>query len=65
LQTQPRYQDALRQVGDGEAFIEALHKAGYATDPQYADKIKRIMNSDTLSDASQQFDYLSEVIKYG
>jgi flagellar protein FlgJ len=65
LQTQPRYQDALRQVGDGEAFIEALHKAGYATDPHYADKIKRIMNSDTLSDASQQFDYLSEVIKYG
>jgi len=49
LQTQPRYQDALQHVGDGEAFIEAIHKAGYATDPQYADKIKRIMSSDTLA----------------
>jgi flagellar protein FlgJ len=64
LQTQPRYRDALQHVGDGEAFIEALHKAGYATDPQYADKIKRIMNSETLSDASQQFNYSSEV-NYG
>ena len=58
LQTQPRYQDALQHVGDGEAFIEALHKAGYATDPQYADKIKRIMGSDTLAQISQQTDYL-------
>lgn len=49
LQTQPRYQNALQQVGDADAFVEALHKAGYATDPQYADKIKRIMNSDMLA----------------
>lgn len=58
LQTQPRYQEALQHVGDGEAFIEALHKAGYATDPQYADKIKRIMSSDMLAQISQQTDYL-------
>lgn len=55
LQTQPRYQDALQHVGDPELFIEQLHKAGYATDPQYADKIKRIMNSDTLAQISLDF----------
>lgn len=49
LQTQPRYREALKQTTDPEAFIEGLHKAGYATDPGYADKIKRIMNSDTLA----------------
>lgn len=52
LQTQPRYREALQHVNDAEAFIEQLHEAGYATDPQYADKIKRIMNSDTLARAS-------------
>ena len=54
LQTQPRYQDALQNTADPEAFIEGLHKAGYATDPAYADKIKRIMNSETLAQASPQ-----------
>jgi flagellar protein FlgJ len=49
LQTQPRYREALKQTADPEAFIEGLHKAGYATDPAYSDKIKRIMNSDTLA----------------
>ncbi len=52
LLTQPRYEDALKSTADPEAFIEGLHKAGYATDPAYADKIKRIMNSDTLAQLS-------------
>jgi len=54
LQTQPRYQDALKQTGNPEKFIEGLHKAGYATDPGYADKIKKIMNSATVAQFSQQ-----------
>tara|TARA_R110002050_G_scaffold268113_1_gene409994 strand:- start:46870 stop:47832 length:963 start_codon:yes stop_codon:yes gene_type:complete len=54
LQTQPRYQNALKQTHDPERFIEGLHKAGYATDPDYADKIKQIMNSSTLAQISQQ-----------
>jgi peptidoglycan hydrolase FlgJ len=56
LQTQPRYQNALRQTRNPERFIEGLHKAGYATDPDYAEKIKRIMNSATLAQISQQPD---------
>ncbi len=58
LQTQPRYSEALQHVDDPNAFIEQLHKAGYATDPQYADKIKRIMNSDTLAQISLGESYL-------
>ena len=54
LQTQPRYQGALQQAADPEKFIEGLHKAGYATDPAYADKIKQIMNSSTVAQFSQQ-----------
>ena len=52
LQSQPRYREALRHVGHPETFVEKLHEAGYATDPQYADKIKRIMQGDTLAQIS-------------
>ena len=57
MQTQPRYRQALEQAQNPEAFIEGLHKAGYATDPNYADKIKQIMNSDTLAQISQELKY--------
>lgn len=63
LQTQPRYQNALQQVDDADAFVEALHQAGYATDPQYADKIKRIMSSDMLSQISVTGPYWSELME--
>ena len=57
LQTQPRYQDALEQTESPEAFIDGLHKAGYATDPAYAEKIKKIMNSSTVAQFSQQLNH--------
>ena len=58
IQTQPRYQRALQQTDNPERFIEELHKAGYATDPAYADKIKRIMNGSILVQSSQKLKYL-------
>lgn len=39
LSTSERYQDALQDSGNVERFLQGLQKAGYATDPQYADKI--------------------------
>jgi peptidoglycan hydrolase FlgJ len=39
LSTSERYQDALQNSGNVEHFLQGLQKAGYATDPQYADKI--------------------------
>ena len=43
LKNNPRYQDALGAGNDHGAFADALQRAGYATDPNYAAKIKRIM----------------------
>jgi flagellar protein FlgJ len=39
LSTSERYQDALQNASNVEHFLQGLQKAGYATDPQYADKI--------------------------
>lgn len=39
LSTNDRYEDALQNSGNVERFLQGLQKAGYATDPQYADKI--------------------------
>jgi len=42
IKSNPRYADALRHGGDGGRYAEGLQKAGYATDPAYAQKIKKI-----------------------
>lgn len=55
LQSNPRYQSALQQAGNPERFVEQLHKAGYATDPQYASKLKRIMQGETLAQNANGF----------
>lgn len=44
LHDTPRYQDALRNTSNPARFVEALHRAGYATDPHYAEKLKQIMH---------------------
>ncbi|MGF1908046.1 flagellar assembly peptidoglycan hydrolase FlgJ [Vibrio kasasachensis] len=42
LNENPRYTMALRHDGNSEQFIRGIHQAGYATDPQYADKVLRV-----------------------
>ena len=44
IQKNQRYSQALEQGDNADRYIEELQKAGYATDPQYAQKIKNIMN---------------------
>lgn len=51
LKANPRYREALSQAADAPAFARALSDAGYATDPDYHGKIKRIMDSPRLRDA--------------
>jgi flagellar protein FlgJ len=46
-----RYKEALQQGTDAGRYAEELQKAGYATDPQYAEKIKQIMNNETFKAA--------------
>jgi len=54
LESNPRYREALDKAGDGASFAHALSEAGYATDPEYARKIKEIMSSPRLLDAVDQ-----------
>lgn len=49
LQSNPRYQDALDVVKDAKQFVQSLQSAGYATDPNYANKILRIFETDMSS----------------
>nr|WP_314861252.1 flagellar assembly peptidoglycan hydrolase FlgJ [uncultured Undibacterium sp.] len=39
----PRYQSVLRSGGDASQFALALQKAGYATDPHYAQKLTKVI----------------------
>jgi flagellar protein FlgJ len=48
LRTNPRYADLLAQAAQGidaESFAQGLQRAGYATDPNYADKLSRIIRN--------------------
>jgi flagellar protein FlgJ len=49
VQGNPRYGSALQAAGNPERYIDELHKAGYATDPAYARKIRDILGRDTLA----------------
>ena len=41
----PRYAQASQQTGSAQAYASGLQKAGYATDPQYAAKLSRAIES--------------------
>lgn len=47
----PRYKNAVNSAADAQTYFGELQKAGYATDPQYADKIMSVLNSDTFKAA--------------
>ncbi|HEY3365910.1 MAG TPA: glucosaminidase domain-containing protein [Symbiobacteriaceae bacterium] len=40
---QKRYTEAMKHADDPDRYVEELQKAGYATDPNYAKKLKWIM----------------------
>ncbi|MBY5947320.1 flagellar assembly peptidoglycan hydrolase FlgJ [Photobacterium rosenbergii] len=42
LKQNPRYSVALENTQDPKAFIDEIHKAGYATDPRYSEKVMRV-----------------------
>jgi flagellar protein FlgJ len=50
LKDNPRYADAIRS-GNVQSFADGLQKAGYATDPQYAQKLLRVANSAQMAGA--------------
>lgn len=48
LSNNPRYENVIANSRDAADFAQGLQRAGYATDPQYAAKLTRIINQ-TLS----------------
>lgn len=51
LRDNPRYRQALEAAGDGVRYVRELQEAGYATDPEYADKINAILGGERLASA--------------
>lgn len=45
LANNPRYEKVLDHAGDASAFAHGLQRAGYATDPQYAAKLSKIIKN--------------------
>lgn len=52
LKQNPRYSVALENTQDPKAFINEIHKAGYATDPRYSEKVMRVF--DQVSDLMEK-----------
>ncbi len=51
ISDKPRYQNALNVTEDPKQYAHELQTAGYATDPNYAEKIGRIFDSPILTNA--------------
>ena len=45
MKTSPRYREVLANAQSAEGFAQGLQRAGYATDPAYADKLGRVINT--------------------
>ncbi len=54
LRDSTRYQPALAHAGDGARFVQELARAGYATDPRYAQKINGIVAGEPLQRALER-----------
>ena len=49
----PRYRDVVAAMHSAQGFAQGLQRAGYATDPAYADKLGRIINTTLRMQRSQ------------
>lgn len=63
LESNPRYAQALQHAADPEAFVLHLQKAGYATDPAYAAKIRQVMSSPVMTEAVDKANMVKDTIQ--
>jgi flagellar protein FlgJ len=49
IKESPRYLGALKNAFDPKLYINELQRAGYATDPEYSNKINRIMDGELIA----------------
>jgi len=56
IQSSPRYKTVLETTKEveqslhDESYIKGIHKAGYATDPDYSTKVLRVLKSEPIQD---------------
>jgi len=48
LASSSRYREALSTGGDAQSYIASIGKSGYATDPDYSNKLNQILNSEPI-----------------
>jgi flagellar protein FlgJ len=48
LASSPRYREVVAAGGDAQAYVEKIAKSGFATDPEYGNKLNQMLNSSTL-----------------
>ena len=51
LKNNSRYYNVLKHADDSFAYVKGLQDAGYATDPQYAEKIMNIVGSNRIENS--------------
>lgn len=56
----PRYEQALKNTDDPKRYFAELQKAGYATDPRYAEKITAVMEGPEMRQALEQLKTTAE-----
>jgi flagellar protein FlgJ len=49
IKNNPRYQQALTQTADAKSYFRQLQAAGYATDPNYAQKLTAVFEGATFN----------------
>jgi peptidoglycan hydrolase FlgJ len=52
LKNSPRYREAVAAGGDAKNYFDAIGKSGYATDPEYANKLNQILDGGALQAAT-------------
>jgi peptidoglycan hydrolase FlgJ len=52
LKSSPRYRDVIAAGGSAAGYIASMGSSGYATDPQYGNKLNQILHSDPLQAAT-------------
>ncbi len=51
LQASPRYRSTLASGSNAQAYVASIQSSGYATDPDYANKLNEVLNSSTFRTA--------------
>jgi peptidoglycan hydrolase FlgJ len=51
LASSPRYREVVAAGGDAQAYVDGIASSGYATDPDYGNKLNQTLNGGTLRSA--------------